>query len=92
LPTSAYTPTRKPPIQIPADNGTEMCGKAIMNEVQFLTNGQWHVGQDIRVFAFQEIIIPSCKPGCMYVGCSDLRRPSAVFTKFSLFFSDFRNR
>jgi hypothetical protein len=44
-------------------NETEMCGSAIMHEVQFWMNHQWHVGQEIRHIVFQEnFIIPLCKP------------------------------
>jgi hypothetical protein len=32
-------------IQVPAGNETEMCGSAIMYEMQFSTNDQLHVGQ-----------------------------------------------
>jgi hypothetical protein len=36
------------------NSGTKICGIAIMNEVQFSMNDQWHVGQEIRNVVFQE--------------------------------------
>jgi hypothetical protein len=51
--TSTNPPTRKLSIQVPADNETEMCGTATMHEVQFSTNDQWHIGQEIRHVVFQ---------------------------------------
>jgi hypothetical protein len=40
-----------------------------MHEVQFRTNDQWHVGQEIRHVVFQEcFVIPLCKPVWKYVG------------------------
>jgi hypothetical protein len=38
-------------------------------EVQFLTNDQWHVSQEVRHVVFQEsyVILP-CKPAWKYVG------------------------
>jgi hypothetical protein len=44
-----------------------MCGSAIRHDVQFSTNDQWHVGQEIRHLVFQEsFVIPPCKPVLMY--------------------------
>jgi hypothetical protein len=62
-----YLSTDQEAIQVPAGNETEMCGSAIMHEVQFSTNDQWHVGQEIRHVFFQEsfVILP-CKPVWMY--------------------------
>jgi hypothetical protein len=39
---------RKLSIQVHTANETEMCGSAIIHEVQFLMNYQWHVGQEIK--------------------------------------------
>jgi hypothetical protein len=62
-----YPPTRKLSIQVPAGNETEMCGNAIKHEMQFPTNEQWHVGQEIRHVVFQEsFVIPPCNPVWMY--------------------------
>jgi hypothetical protein len=52
---------------VPAGNEIEVCGDAIMHEVQFLMNDQWHVGQEIRHVVFQEsFVIPPCKSVWMY--------------------------
>jgi hypothetical protein len=48
---------------------TEMCGSAIMHEVQFSANDSWHVGQEIRHAVFQEsFLVPPCKPTWKYLG------------------------
>jgi hypothetical protein len=52
LSNSTYPRTRKLSIEVPVGNETEMCGSAIMREVQFLMNDQWHVGQEIRHVVF----------------------------------------
>jgi hypothetical protein len=40
-----------------------------IHEVQFLTNDQWHVSQEIRHIVFQEsFVIPFFKPVWMYMG------------------------
>jgi hypothetical protein len=50
-----------------AGNEIEICRSAIMHEVQFSTNDQWHVGQVIRHVVFQEsFVIPPCNPVWMY--------------------------
>jgi hypothetical protein len=50
-------------------NEIEMRGSAIMHEVQFSMNDQWHIGQEIRHVVFQEsFVIPPCKPVCKYMG------------------------
>jgi hypothetical protein len=37
--------------------------RSIMHEVQFPTNDQWHVSQEVRRVAFQEsFVMPHCKP------------------------------
>jgi hypothetical protein len=44
-----------------------MCGSAIVHEVQFSMNDQWHAYQEIRHAVSQEsFVIPSCKPVWMY--------------------------
>jgi hypothetical protein len=56
-----------------------------MQEVQFLMNDQWHVGQEIRHVVFQKsFVIPPCKPVWMY-GNHLLES-----TKVTLSFSRFR--
>lgn len=56
-------------IQVPAGDDTSMCGNAIMHEVQFSKNDQWHVSQEINPLVCQEIFgIPPCKPVWKYVG------------------------
>jgi hypothetical protein len=61
LPTFTYPSTRKLSVRAAA-NETELCVSAITNDVQFLTNVQWHVGQEIKHVVFQEIFaIPSYK-------------------------------
>jgi hypothetical protein len=54
-------------------NKTEMWGTAIMHEVQFLTNDQWHASQEIRHVVFQEsfVILP-WKPVWKYAGSESI--------------------
>jgi hypothetical protein len=51
-----YT-TRGLSTQVLSDNEIEISWNAISNEVQFLTNDQWHVGQDVRHVVFQAIFV-----------------------------------
>jgi hypothetical protein len=48
-------------VEVPAGNETETWGSDVMHEVQFSTNDQRYVGQEIRLVVFQEsFVIPSC--------------------------------
>jgi hypothetical protein len=44
-----------------------MCGSAIMHEVQFSTNEQWHIGEEIRYAVFHEIYCNSDLYVCLEV-------------------------
>jgi hypothetical protein len=63
-----YVSTDQETFQVPAANEAEMCGSAIMHEVQFSVNDQWRVCQEIGRVVFQEsFVIPFCKPAWKYV-------------------------
>jgi hypothetical protein len=73
-------------VQVPVGNETEMCGSAIMHEMRFLTNDQFHVGQEIWLVDFKEsFLIPPCKPVWKYMGSVQIRVLSLCFVT-GLFF------
>jgi hypothetical protein len=74
LPYLYLSTVRKVSIQVLADE-TGMCGFAIMNEEQFLTNDKWYVGQEIRYAIFQDtFVIPPKKPVWKYMSCSEYKK------------------
>jgi hypothetical protein len=55
-------PTRKLSIQVHGDSETEYA-VTHMNEMRFLTNDQWLIGQEIARVVFQEVFVnTACKP------------------------------
>jgi hypothetical protein len=54
---------------VPAGNKAEMSVSTIIHEVQFSTNDQWHVGQEIRNVVFQKsFVISPCKTVWKHMG------------------------
>jgi hypothetical protein len=56
-------------IKVPAGTKTEMCGSAVMHEVQPSTEYYWYVVQESRQCGAQEMsVVLPCKPIQKYVG------------------------